>query len=278
MEEILVIGRHVAASFACAAALVSYCAQGQILWATQDSFVNGKKADVAFGARSVIRVRPWGSSAGLIQFDVSALRGQEIASAILKIDVGDIPRGDGGTVELRVPDAAWSEDTLTFDNQPGFGEPLALLPIGYGDIGGTVDVGVTSIVQGWADGTIANYGLALTTSQSDRINVSLSSNTARLEVRLAGSMHVTPADVELKWAPPLARTDGSPLGLSEIAGYVLEMNGVLLSDAISADAMTVTVTDLWPGAYCFRIATRDLQGRVGPFSPADCWEVVSQPQ
>jgi hypothetical protein len=248
---------------ACAIALTGFPAQAQVLTATQDSFANGINPTDSDGANTVIKVRGWGANNAFIQFDESSLVGRTIDSATLLIDVVEIYRGSGGTVEVRLVEDAWSEDTLTFDNQPAFSAPLATVPIGYEDVGNTVSVDITGIVQGWAEGTIPNYGLALT-----------SSDTAKINVRLGSKERDVLAQVELKWSPPATRTDGEALSLTEIGGYVLQMNGAVLRDDISGDAVALTVDNLWPGEYCFQIATRDLDGRVGPFSPADCWSVL----
>jgi hypothetical protein len=124
---------------------------------------------------------------------------------------------------------------------------------------------------------VPNYGLALTSSQTDRINVRLYSDTASIDVRLADELKITPAQVELRWLPPSIRSDGSALSLGEIGGYVLQVNGTVFSDDISAQAVALTVGNLLPGDYCFEIATRDIEGRIGPFSDADCWSVVPVP-
>lgn len=247
---------------ACAIGLSGFPAQAEVLTATQDSFVNGIKPTSNTGARTVVNVRAWGSTNAFIQFDESSLSGRTIDSATLLIDVLELVKGDG-TVEVRRVEDAWSEDTLTFDNQPSVSAPLATVPISFADVGNTVSVDITRIVQGWADGTVPNYGLALT-----------SSDTAKINVRLGSKERNVLAQVDLKWTPPATRTDGQVLSLSEIGGYILQMNGTVLRDDISGDAVALTVDNLWPGEYCFQLATRDLEGRVGPFSDADCWSVL----
>jgi hypothetical protein len=107
--------------------------------------------------------------------------------------------------------------------------------------------------------------------------VRLYSDTASIDVRLADELKITPAQVELRWLPPSIRSDGSALSLGEIGGYVLQVNGTVFSDDISAQAVALTVGNLLPGDYCFEIATRDIEGRIGPFSDADCWSVVPVP-
>jgi hypothetical protein len=248
-------------------------AQAETLTVMQDSFASGKTPARNYGAQPALTVNAWASASGFIQFDVSALGGQVITSAILSIEVTGGVGGNGGVVELRPVETPWSEGSLTFDNQPAFGAPLATLPIYGGDVGGTVSVGITSIVQGWVDGSIPNYGLALTSSETDRINVLLGGNTASIDVRLANALETSSAQVELTWLPPSTRSDGSALAPGEIGGYALQVNGALFSDDISGQAVALTVGNLLPGDYCFELATRDIEGRMGPFSEAQCWSV-----
>ena len=262
---------------ACAIGFCTCCAHAEILAVVQDTHVNGIRPTKNYGSRQLLAVRPWGSTSGFLQFDVSSLVGRAIASATLELDVAAIRRGAGGAVELRVVETPWSEDTLTFDNQPALSTPLATLPIFATDVGGTVSIGITSIVRGWADGSVPNYGLALTSSRTDRINVRLYSNTASINVRLVNELKITPAQVELTWLPPSIRSDGSALSPGEIGGYVLQVNGTLFSDDISGEAVALTVDNLLPGDYCFELATRDLEGRMGPFSDAQCWSVRPVP-
>ncbi|MGD2076481.1 MAG: hypothetical protein PVG38_16395 [Gammaproteobacteria bacterium] len=105
--------------------------------------------------------------------------------------------------------------------------------------------------------------------------ISLCIFSAQAEIVAVPDGGVAPAHVVLEWKPPVSRTDGTPLSPREIGGYILRVNGEVLSGKIPADAVTVTVGNLDVGEYCFRIATRDLQGQVGPFSDADCWSVFS---
>lgn len=85
------------------------------------------------------------------------------------------------------------------------------------------------------------------------------------------------AQVDLNWIPPSKRSDGTALSLGDIAGYILHMNGRVLIDDIPADAVALTVDIPALGEYCFAMATRDLAGRVGPFSDSACWSVFAAP-
>ena len=82
---------------------------------------------------------------------------------------------------------------------------------------------------------------------------------------------------ELSWTPPTARTDGTALAPDEIGGYILKMNGNVLRDDISGDAVAISVENLQPGEHCFEIATRDTEDREGPFSDAACRGIRAEP-
>jgi hypothetical protein len=262
---------------ACSINLSLSSTQAQIIEVTQNSFAYEVRPDKRYGARVVVSARELGSTTGFIQFDVSSLSGRTIDLATLLIDVVKMV-GNNGTMDVGLVESAWSEETLTFNNQPAYSAPLASVPITYGDVGSTVSVNITDIVQGWADGTIPNYGLALTSSDTEKINVLLGSDTAEINVHLSSEEGGTFAQVELNWIAPTTRSDGTSLSLSEIDGYILQANGRVLRDDIPSDAVTLTVDIPSPGEYCFKMATRDLKGRVGPFSGDACWSVFPAPE
>lgn len=78
--------------------------------------------------------------------------------------------------------------------------------------------------------------------------------------------------IALNWDPPMSRTDGSSLGVSEIAGYRLylgerpgEYNRVI--DIEDPRQTTTILTELEPDkTYFIAIATVDLSGRESPKS------------
>ena len=273
------IARLLGALSACAMSLAVGPAGSDTLISVQDSYTNRVEANRSHGDHSLVKVKHWGPKYGFVQFDLSSIAGRSIESATLSMDIVRVLklRRATGFLDLRLVEGAWSEDTLAYSNQPKLSAPLARVAISAENEGDSFSVDITSLVQDWVDGTIPNYGFALTSSDSGEIYVQLATG-ARLDVQLGGGQDTGLGQVELNWAPPHTRTDGTPLALSEIAGYVLRMNGRWLSNAISADAVTVTVSDLWPGEYCFQIAARDRQGRVGPFSAAHCWDVVAEAQ
>ena len=76
---------------------------------------------------------------------------------------------------------------------------------------------------------------------------------------------VAAADDKITWKIPTARTDGAALAVTEIAGYRLFVDDVLIADNIPATSTTITVS-VNPGKRVFKMQTVDKDGREGPFS------------
>jgi hypothetical protein len=83
--------------------------------------------------------------------------------------------------------------------------------------------------------------------------------------------------IVLNWRPPVSRIDGTPLSAGEIDGYIVTVNGTAMYGLVPSHASSVSVNARSVGQYCFRIATRDTNGDVGPYSEPDCWSVSLQP-
>lgn len=148
--------------------LISAVTHAQVVVsATQDAFINGKSTqrDRSFGAYSYIKVANSNMRHGFVQFDLSAITGP-ISSARLSFSVAEVQ--SDGIVDIRVVNAPWDENGITFNNAPDFGSPTgADLHVAAGDVGGTVTASISSIVRSWVDGSVENYGLALTTESGN---------------------------------------------------------------------------------------------------------------
>jgi hypothetical protein len=102
----------------------------------------------------------------LIKFDLSGYADATINSAYIRLRVYN-SWGDFPTDEIYVVrnDADWDEDTVTWDNKPGFDGPSLGLPAP-----GELDwweVYVTDFVQGIVDGTYDNYGFQIYKNDPD---------------------------------------------------------------------------------------------------------------
>ena len=102
-----------------------------------------------------------------MQFDTSALAGATITEANLLLKVNAIKFD--GSINLQLPTQDWSEDTVTYGNQPLDSGTVLTVPITTAEIGWRKFIDITSIVQGWADGSIPNYGIRLQTDDDIKI-------------------------------------------------------------------------------------------------------------
>ncbi len=111
----------------------------------------------------------------LAEWDVSAVTGQTLQSAMLRLYVNDAPALFGTTVvDIHEVTQAWDSST-TWDTYDGTNNWVAAggdvaaavaassasiaTAAGPALVGTWVDFDVTSLVQGWADGSIANNGV-----------------------------------------------------------------------------------------------------------------------
>ncbi len=87
----------------------------------------------------------------------------------------------------------------------------------------------------------------------------------------AGGGEPTDASITLSWVAPSARQDGSPISLSELAGYEIRYGtadgSVERSIEISDQSKTSAKIDLdRTGTYYFMVRTFDTEGRYSAFS------------
>jgi len=99
----------------------------------------------------------------LVKFDIASLpSGQEITDAKLVLylvrswDYPDTSR----TITAYRAASAWSEDSVTWSNKPGFGGAYGSQSIVHG-AWGWYEFDVTDLVAAWHDGTYANHGIML---------------------------------------------------------------------------------------------------------------------
>lgn len=116
----------------------------------------------------------------LVQFDLSGIpAGQRIISATFtlynEVDAPWSANPDGDPMDIYAISQSWSETTTTWNNQPSVSDtvyatandnPGSLQPVTWD---------VTSLVQAWYDGSIANNGLEIRSSGTNQLHF-LSSN------------------------------------------------------------------------------------------------------
>src|ERR1035438_4815148 len=102
---------------------------------------------------------------GYLQFNLATLpSGINVNKATLRLYVND--SGTGGSFNVYQLNTSWSESTLNWGNAPSPGE-LVAGPISVSEANQFVEVDITSLVQGWANGSVQNNGLVLELAEFD---------------------------------------------------------------------------------------------------------------
>ena len=97
-----------------------------------------------------------------LQFDLSELPANaDVVSAVLKLYQSDSIDKTGLMIALHRVTEGWEENTISWNNKPDYltsPESTITVPI---SVFGWLSWDITSLVQGWANGSIANYGVIL---------------------------------------------------------------------------------------------------------------------
>jgi hypothetical protein len=157
--------------------LINTLALGQAVL-TDDSFTSSATPKVNYGT-SIVEVIGAGSNTYLKFSFVglpSGLNGSNIASANVVLYADAVAAA--GTMDVYAVNGAWSEGTITYNSAPALGNSiLSAVPVkktGY------VSLNVTSTVQAWLNGTLANNGIALVPSTGSSIVASIDSKESIL--------------------------------------------------------------------------------------------------
>src|SRR5207237_2284755 len=149
-----------------------------------DTYVsNGTNAGTNFGTVKILLIQGGSTVARTyIALDLSRLpagaTSQSVTKATLRLNFVQVTTA--GSFDLVLPNAAWNEATLTYNNQPTLG-PVAVggIPVTLQTRGQYVIVDITSIVKLWllpaTAGGIANNGFVLVPSSGSLINAGVAS-------------------------------------------------------------------------------------------------------
>jgi len=174
---------------------VAPCIRADTLNVSGDAQTSSTQANFRFGLLPAMTVRS--APAGAIlnsytQFDLSALpTAPTVDKAVLRLFVAVVVTP--GTIEVVPILEPWQEGTITGASSPALGSPITSFAVASGDSLHFVDVDVTTLVQDWASGYLANNGVALRGVSPGSVNVILDtkesilfSHAPELEVALAG--------------------------------------------------------------------------------------------
>jgi hypothetical protein len=125
--------------------------------AFQDTFVDESSSTSIRGCATELRVKDPGEDRSLIEFDVSDINANctisiaEVSLLVTRDDTLDL-------VVYRITQS-WDDATTHWDNQPTFN--LTVYDSFNTSSTGPITITITSLVQGWVDGSFANHGLII---------------------------------------------------------------------------------------------------------------------
>lgn len=181
------------------------------LYATDDAFTSEDAPNQNNGGLTTVVLRhgelPAGTSRkcySYFKFDTSQIpTGASIDSAVLKLNVTAVQnykydpwKDEPGpsSVATYQPTSDWSENTLTWNNQPS-NDSTNINTFNFSETG-TKEGTITSTVEDWFDGTADNYGVVLVTTQDKWVNIaSKESAENRPYIEVTYSMLTDPNDV-----------------------------------------------------------------------------------
>lgn len=117
-----------------------------ILTPTDDAAVRLASPDTNYGRASTLEVDYSPVKHTLIRYDLSALAGQPITSAKLRMSVVD-SSSTGGDI-ARAMGTSWSQETVTWNTAPAVDQSTPAVAIGSVTAGTTTEVDVVSLVNG----------------------------------------------------------------------------------------------------------------------------------
>jgi Collagen triple helix repeat (20 copies) len=152
-------------SFACFASLlvlISGCLFGQATPPSADTFVSSLTPRANYGPSIILVVQQGANS--YLQFNLSALPvGAHVSKATLRLFVDGVLRS--GSFDVYQLNAPWNENTLTYNTPPPAlgtsatgGNPVSVTSATMNQF---LLIDITSTVQGWVGGGVANNGVAL---------------------------------------------------------------------------------------------------------------------
>ena len=182
-------------SFASLSVVVFLLSQSGVAQAppNADTFATSVNPTQNFGSSGSLPVQP--NSVAYLRFTLSTVpTGATVTKATLRVFVDSVVTP--GTMDAYQLNVGWVETSLTWNNRPALGtsatggHPVA---ISASNLNNFVLMDITSLVQGWVNGTVANRGVGLaligaTGSFSiDSKESSLTSHQPELEIALAGA-------------------------------------------------------------------------------------------
>lgn len=159
-----------------------------------DTFTSSATPNTNYGSSIILAVQPGANT--YLKFNLSTLpAGATVSKATLRLYVDWVTKG--GSFDVYQLNNSWAENTLTYNTPPPAlgvsatgGHPITVNSSSFNQF---LLIDITSLTQGWANGTIPNNGLALALVGDSKGNFSfdakeslLTGNGPELEIALSG--------------------------------------------------------------------------------------------
>jgi hypothetical protein len=144
--------------------------------ATGDTYTRSWDAATNFGSKKNVRVRPWAETTGFVKFDLGSLSGS-VEEAYLRIPIRDVDTA--GRVSVHRVWGGFNELTVTHNTRPGFTAAVASVNVTESDIGKTLSLNVTGLVQ-----TLVERGTGAIAFTTANANVALGTREGGMPIRL----------------------------------------------------------------------------------------------
>ena len=208
--------RLIILAVAIATTLLSTLSFGQTTPPVGDTLTYSNNPNTNYGSYTALFVQKGSiTSASYIKFNLATLpAGASVSKATLRLYVNQVAAN--GSFDVYQLNTSWAESTLTYNNAPALGtSATGNHPVAFtaNTLNQFVVIDITSLVQGWANGSITNNGLALALTTSagavafDSKESIYTSHQPELEIALTG-----PAGPEGPQGPQ------GPTGLTGAAG------------------------------------------------------------
>ena len=185
---------------------------------TDDSFIIGARPSANYGAWDDIFVTSYGPKQGLVGFDAASLAGLDIGSATLNLYLGEM--AEGGAISIHAITSSWDEATVTWNNQPpAESTPTIVVNFGITEQDLVVKFDVTSVVQRWANGSLADAGFLIVTANNMKAYFDAKEKVGGI-----------PATLEVETGPPAYSGEAIVLDLSDPDGCTIDEPGHYMLD------------------------------------------------
>ena len=171
------LARTIAAWATCIAVLGVSPAVADTVHVLADTNINLATPTQVNGSSTSLFVRNSGAGGerhGYLRFDFTTLPpGTSLSQATLRFWVAAV--NDDGPVEIYPVLSPWAEETVSASTAPLLGPIIGTVSLSTADQGRFVTADVTLLVQGWLDGSIPDFGLALLPTLADPVRITLDS-------------------------------------------------------------------------------------------------------